>query len=82
MLAHSAKQPQFRNELMALTPLLVPELTQAAIDYMNETSRISALIKGEYERGVPTDEELSMAHSKFQATCAAIIDAGPGWKRS
>jgi hypothetical protein len=24
MLAHSAKQPEFRNELMALTPFLVP----------------------------------------------------------
>jgi hypothetical protein len=79
MLAFAAKYPQLRNELMALTPFLVPHVSQAAIDYLNETGRISDLVKGKYERGVPTKEELSTAHSKFHLACAAVIDAGPGF---
>ncbi len=77
MLAHAAKHPQYSMELMSLTPLLVPAIAQAAIDYLNETSRIADLIKGKFERGAPTDEELSAAHVKFYATCSAVIAAGP-----
>lgn len=82
VLAHCDNLPMFRNELNALTPFLVPHVTQAAIAYLDETSRISDLIKGKNERGVPTNDELLMAYSKFQDACAAIIDAGPRWNPS
>ena len=77
LLAYAEKHLRFRNELLALTPFLVPDIAQAAITYMNEVSRVSDLVKGKFERGVPTDEQLSCAFSEFQASCAAVIAAGP-----
>jgi len=77
LLAHTTNHQRFRKELTALMPLLIPRISQAAIDYLNETGRVADLVKGKFERGAPTDEELSMAHSKFLEECSAVIAAGP-----
>lgn len=77
LLAHAEKHPKLRNELLALTPFLVPHVVEAALRYLNETGRVSDLVKGKFERGAPTDEQLSWAYSDFQDACAAVIDAGP-----
>lgn len=77
LLSYKEKQPNLRNELIALTPFMVPHVAEAAIAYLNESGRIVDLIKGKFDQGVPTEDELSLAHSKFQVACAEVIDAGP-----
>jgi hypothetical protein len=77
LLAHAEKHPKLRNELIALTPFLVPHVTEAAVSYLNEAGRVSDLVRGKFDQGAPKQEQLSLAHSQFQAACAAVIDAGP-----
>lgn len=77
LLQFAERYPKLRNELLALVPFLVPEVAQGAIRYLDETSRVSDIVKGNLERGWPKKEDLLWAHSEFQAACAAVIDAGP-----
>ena len=77
LLSWIEKIPRLQNELVALVSFLVPHVGKAAIEYLNESGRIADLVKGRFEQGVPCDEELSLAHSKFQVACAEVIDTGP-----
>ncbi|MES9838183.1 MAG: hypothetical protein AB2722_18275 [Candidatus Thiodiazotropha sp.] len=77
LVSYIEKQPRLRNELTVLTPFMVPHVAEAAMSYLNESGRIVDLIKGNFEQGVPTEDELLMAHTKFQVACAEVIDAGP-----
>ncbi len=77
LLDHAEKHPKLRYEMLALVPFLVPHVSEAAVAYLNEAGRVSALVRCEFDQGVPTEEGLSRAHSEFQFACAAVIDAGP-----
>lgn len=77
LMAHAENHAKFRNELIALAPFLVPSAADAVTKFLNETGRVSDLMRGKLEGPVPTQDELSLAHSEFQSSCSAIIDAGP-----
>jgi len=65
------------EELVSLVPLLPAEVGDALGKYIEETSRLTDIIKGKFDRGKPTKDELSLALARFIYVCGAVIAAGP-----
>lgn len=68
---------EMKQEFQSLSPFLPPEVVDALGKYIDETSRLTDIIKGKFDRGKPTKEELLWALARFNAACAAVIAAGP-----
>lgn len=68
---------EMKEEIYSLVPLLPGEVVEAAGKYIDETSRLTDIIKGKFDRGKPTKEELSLVLAQFIHVCGALIAAGP-----
>jgi len=68
---------EMKREFQALSPLLPPDVVDAVGKYIDETSRLTDIVKGKFDRGKPTKDELLWALARFNAACAAVIAAGP-----
>jgi len=68
---------EFERKIKALTPLLTAEVLQAASRYVDETSKLTDIVKGKFDRGKPSREDLLWALARFQQACGAVIAAGP-----
>lgn len=68
---------EFQRKLTSLSPLFPVELASVVIAYLDETSRVTDIVKGKFERGMPSEEELLMALARFHQACGAVIAAGP-----
>jgi len=67
----------FKKEMQSLTILLPAEVALAMMAYMNETGKVTDVIKGKFDQGIPTQEEITYALAKFHKTCMDVIVAGP-----
>lgn len=68
---------EFEREIKSLIPFLPGEVVTAVGSYLDEASKVTDIVKGRFDRGKPTKEELLIALVRFYHACGAVIAAGP-----